>query len=502
MRANQGKLLLSLLALFALAAAHPSELRREPRNYARSVYRPERAHEPPLTDGHLVDLGNNKKHVAAAQYKDLSAATQHLLRLYPPGSHYFIGLGRDPAPIIAFLQNLGGKELAINFPASSNESGRATVEILAEYVKKLLPPGILESGRTIVFVDATTSGRALDHYVPLIAPSLKGAKVIKAAFGIHYEGRTNWPIHENPGDKQVIDTAPFPEVDRFFGDPYEDVVAEYPRHGPGAHPINQIDTPRPQYQQYRDALMQRMERDEGLHQTLVELGAQTGAELERSIAADRVEKEKARQQREAKERQSQEEERQRQEAEHASLLTKARAFGHEAIRALAEIRATLHPTARAPEGQPEPFFSPNAERVSRWLIETLAKLEKYAEVDDQLKKGGPNPFTLAVIVQAEELVRDGKLRHRDHRRLLSQAFSASVMDPLMIGELAKIYEKSPLFRDTLREAPRFFTGHGKHEEPSPNIEANYRALMKALDPQFDIDAASKREQEEKKEKKG
>jgi hypothetical protein len=210
-------------------------------------------------DGPVLNL-QGKMHVDHLQYKDLRGATYHLLKTYPADRHYFIGLGRDPAPIIAFLQNLGGKQLAINFPASSNEGSAATPQILATYVQKLVPPEILESGRTIVFVDATSSGRALDHYVPLIAPSLKGLPFLKVAFGVH-SGQRNTRIYTNPGDKQVIDTSPFPEVNKFYTDPYEDVVSEYPRHGPGTHPINALDTPRPEYQKYRDALNQRMQRD-------------------------------------------------------------------------------------------------------------------------------------------------------------------------------------------------------------------------------------------------
>jgi hypothetical protein len=218
----------------------------------------------PLADGPLVTLGGNG-HVNAQQYRDISAAAQHLLKLYPADSHYFIGLGRDPAPIIAFLQNLGGKRLAINFPSSSNSSGRATSQIMAQYVARFIPPEILESGRTLVFVDATSSGRALDHYVPLITPNLKGAKVIKAAFGVRSAGVANTKIYTTPGDKQVINTEPFPEVDTFYTNPYEDVVSEYPRHAPGTHQMSDLDRPRPDYREFRKALLQRMQRDEGLH---------------------------------------------------------------------------------------------------------------------------------------------------------------------------------------------------------------------------------------------
>ena len=518
--------LFSGLALFALAAARPTELRKkdprreeraspatgggqrpqhlveEPRGYARSVYRPEKAREP-LTDGALVTIGG-AAHVTAAQYKDLSAAAQHLLDLYPPDSHYFIGLGRDPAPLTAFLQNLGGKDLAINFPASSNESGEATTEILAKYVKKLIPRGVLESGRTIVFFDVTSSGRALDLYVPLITPSLKGAKVIMAAFDTGGRG----VMYQSPGDKKVIDTTPFPEVKKFYGGIYENVVAEYPRHGPGYHDISDIAKPLPGYQQYRDAVMQRMERDEGLARTLVELGVHANPAVERSIARARARREiverrreAKEQQREAKEQQRAAREMQRAARERVKLHKEARAFPNTAGLKLQKIVQSLKPTPKPADGQPDPFLSPNAARLSTWLIETLAQQVKYAEVDDQLKKDGPNPYTFILIHSAQQLLGAEQIRHRDHRRLLSQALSASVMDRQMLLELARIYEASTSFRDTLRAAPRFFTGKGKHEEPATNIEANYRALMETADPQFDINAAVEREKDARKEKK-
>jgi hypothetical protein len=211
-------------------------------------------------EGPVLNL-QGRQHVDHLQYRDLRAATYHLLKEYPADRHYFIGIGRDPAPIIAFLQNLGGRQLAINFPASSNEASQATQEVLATYVAKLVPPEILTGDRTIVFLDATSSGRALDHYVPRIGPSLNGRPFFKLAFGVRSGGQKNTTIYTNPGDKRVIDTTPFPEVDRFYTEPYEDVVSEYPRHGPGTHPISDLDSPRQEYRQYRDALNQRMERD-------------------------------------------------------------------------------------------------------------------------------------------------------------------------------------------------------------------------------------------------
>jgi hypothetical protein len=227
----------------------------------------------PLEEGPIVTIGG-QPHVSAQQYNDISAAAMHLLKKYPADRHYFVGLGRDPAPIIAFLQNLGGKRLAVNFPASSNSSGSATKEILARYVARFIPAEVLRSGRTIVFVDATSSGRGLDHYVPLIKPSLRGAKVIKAAFGVRNAGVANTSIYTNPGNKRVINTAPFPEVDRFYVNPYENVVSEYPRHAPGYNKLSELGKPRPEYGQYRKALLRRMQRDRTLDTFL---GTKAGA---------------------------------------------------------------------------------------------------------------------------------------------------------------------------------------------------------------------------------
>src|SRR5689334_23322349 len=73
---------------------------------------------PVLPDSHLVTIANNP-HVTKAQYEDLSNGVQALLKRYHPDKHYFIGTGRDPAPIIAALEDLGGRALAMNFPASN-----------------------------------------------------------------------------------------------------------------------------------------------------------------------------------------------------------------------------------------------------------------------------------------------------------------------------------------------------------------------------------------------
>jgi hypothetical protein len=249
-----------VLALALAGAAHAAK--SEERSWQAPIKRMYSPNAKKYDRGPIVQIDGND-HLDANQYKDIKAATLELLRRYPADKHYFIGLGRDPAPVIAMLQNLGEKQLAVNFPASSNEAGKDTPEVLAQYVRKLIPKRALTSGKTIVFVDATSTGRALDHYVPNLIPHLGNNRVLRAAFA-----NPTWRISSNPRENEVIDTTAFPEVDSFYRLPYEGVTSEYERHAPGAYPISEIDTPRPQYKQFRNALKRRMRADRDLDRKL------------------------------------------------------------------------------------------------------------------------------------------------------------------------------------------------------------------------------------------
>src|SRR5262245_36971326 len=58
----------------------------------------------------------NYTYLNELEYKDLKNGVQEVLKRYPPDKHFFVGMGRDPSPVIAFLQNLGEKRLAVNLP--------------------------------------------------------------------------------------------------------------------------------------------------------------------------------------------------------------------------------------------------------------------------------------------------------------------------------------------------------------------------------------------------
>jgi hypothetical protein len=431
----------------------------------------------PVTTGPIATI-SNQQFIDARAYGDISKAAQRMLTMFPADKHYFIAIGRDPAPITAFLQNLGGKSLAINFPASSNNSGKATAPVLGEYVKKLVPPEILASDRTFVFFDATTSGRALDFYVPLIAQNLGGRKVIKAAFGLHFNGNSNWSIHTNPGDKVVIDTKPFPEVDRFFTAPYEDIVGEYPRHGPGQDSITVLDNPRAEYSQLRQALMQRMERDEQLHGFLsTEAGPAWVHESPEEAQARKVAEE-----REAKERADAL--RKTERAERAQLLVKSRALPRELGRSLSSLVASL--PERAEGHDKGPYLSENAARMNDWLKESLVAREDGAKVNSRLNHAGPNLVVGMFMDEVENARANNRIRNRDYRRLMGHALSAATMDEAMMKSLVQRFEASKHFkREIVEESDYYLGSHQKHARPeTTNMAANYQALVARL-PKFE-----------------
>jgi hypothetical protein len=221
----------------------------------------------PLTTGPLVRI-MHYQHVSQAQYRELRNASIALLRRYDPSTHFFVGTGRDPAPIIAFLQNLGGKDLAINFPAGGGLPGMrgsgsqatwlgANAEEIARYLNKLIPSHVPQSGRTIVLLDVTNSGKTPRSFAPQVTKWLKKersrSKVIKLAF-------TKFNM---PKGVEKIDTKAFPGVDKYMWSPYENVVNEYERHQIGRQRMRTLK-PRPQFAKYREAVLQRMERDSKL----------------------------------------------------------------------------------------------------------------------------------------------------------------------------------------------------------------------------------------------
>jgi hypothetical protein len=197
-----------------------------------------------------------------AEYVQLRDVTKELLRRYPPERHFFVGLGRDPTPIMAFLHNLGGDRLVMNLPASGSGSWtgrkwRPSATDLKKHLDRFIPAAVLKGDRDIVLVDQTQGGRTLRGLPPHLRHYLDDAgfkgRLIKVAFS----------SRKQSAGIDRIDTTPYPIVSSFLKPPYEGALSEYPYFMIGVHDLASLK-PRPEYKLYRDALLKRMSRDPDL----------------------------------------------------------------------------------------------------------------------------------------------------------------------------------------------------------------------------------------------
>ncbi len=217
---------------------------------ATRLYNPRLARLPA---GGIVRIGGHP-HMSQAAYDDLRDAMIETMQKLDPRTHYFIGLGSDPHPIIAFLSNLGGRQLAINFPASGKGYRHLPPSVLAPYSRRLIPPEVLNGSRSIVLLDQTGSGTTLAQIAPVFETYLRSIGSPATVKRLAYSPQ------RQPHGTLRIDTGRYAEVGKFLYPPYEDVTSQYPRHVLG------VDAPRDlkertQYVRFRGAMKKRMQRD-------------------------------------------------------------------------------------------------------------------------------------------------------------------------------------------------------------------------------------------------
>jgi hypothetical protein len=265
----------ALLACALVAASATATLAASLAPQARlgftSRYQPGRGRLP---RGALVELGrpgNKTAHMTAAQYQDLSLAIRTILKRYPADKHYFIGTGRDPAPLVAALELLGGRPMAMTFPAShivSDDHDTITPELIGRYFERLIPDAqmreqILHGRRKLVLLDQTRTGKTPNSLAPFIQAYLdrigSRAEIVKLA--IAPRGSSLY------AGVQRISTQRFSDVGEYLTYPYEGVVSEFPRHLIGTHPISAL-RPRAAYGKFKAAMLERMKRDRELDRFL------------------------------------------------------------------------------------------------------------------------------------------------------------------------------------------------------------------------------------------
>jgi hypothetical protein len=446
---RQAPRLAILVALIAASLATPAWGLAVGKRVIKRVLDPK---STDLGEGTITNIAG-QNHLSRSQYHDVKGATLTLLKRFHPERHFFVGLGRDPAPIIAFLQNLGGRKLAVNFPASSNNGGSETPAVMRKYVRKLIPPEAFENGRTIVFVDVSSSGRGMDHYVPLISPHLKGAKIKQAIFAV-----SNAALNK-PQNKVRFVTTNYPDVNNYFSGIYENYISEYPRHGIGASPFSDLDKPRPEYQQYRDGLMRRMSADSNLDKTLAALGG--------AFENESPEERKARIMEERKTRDAK--------------IQEAQDLPRKLQQSIDKLVKSL-PKRKEDHGK-GPYFSDSAAAMNTWFSDALNSFDEATRLVPRMGNAGPNPVVSLFMDSVEQARQENKIRNRDYRRLMGHSLSAAQMDARMIKSLvARFAESSHFKREVTEESDYYLNYHGRaHQAETANMSENFKALTQHLD---------------------
>jgi hypothetical protein len=188
-------------------------------------------------------------------YPALRREAQRLLLEFPPGQHYFIGVGRTPTPMIAFLRNLS-PELATSVPASGLK--RTRPEHLAAYFDHFdhfVPPDVLRGDRTVVFLDGSSNGGSAEVLETLFNryQAARGARLETQVTVWDEGGETR-----RSGRVRVFGAPEYPFME-------SDSIAVFDRAHYIGEPGYALKTLRyarnPEHAQFRRALMVRMKGD-------------------------------------------------------------------------------------------------------------------------------------------------------------------------------------------------------------------------------------------------
>ena len=401
-------------------------------------------------------------YVSRSEYRDLASGVMELLRRYPPNKYFFVGLGRDPAPVIAFLQNLGEKNVAVNLPGTSNiqwASAGITDADVARHIEAAIPKNILAGERRIVILDVTSSGKTPAVFGPYLDKYLqkRGNKIkpVRLAFswtnvkqGHYGKALSDW-----------IDTTKWADFANYYGGKYEGHwtpqsggagIAEHQRHSmtPGAIPPTQTS---PNYAEFRGAVLARMKQDPVLDRFLVTHVRDALAPSQHRLPAV------------------------------STILAEARAYPATMTTDLARLVRSL--PRREQTSERGPYLSPNGKALDTWLQQSLSEMQQVGLLVPSLAKNTNNRVTTAFIEKLEAAARSNKIGNSEYRRLIGRALSATTMDRPMLTYLNKVYRASDRLRAALEESAAFLYNYNRQQRPgTENTDQNYRLLIAKVDP--------------------
>ncbi len=275
----------ALFVAFLLALPSGAAVRSRGESPGRRIviprfYKP--SAKPPAGSRHYFD-----KLISEPNYREFRDATVELLGRYPPDRHYFIGVGRSPAPIIALLQNID-EGLARNFPASGlriEQPERLLREHAVDYFHhfgELIPEHVLHGDRDIVLVDRSVpgSGQSVRVLGELLREYLR---VRGSPVEVELVGFSERPLQEGVN---WIDISGADAMRGLNDEAWEDNLSEFGQHYIGRDNLATLKA-RPQYGEMRRFMRERMRTDRMLDKMLQKI---PGLEL---VGAEPVEPEPA-----------------------------------------------------------------------------------------------------------------------------------------------------------------------------------------------------------------
>ncbi len=141
---------------------------------------------------------------AQSDYSEVKTITYAIMARYPPAQYLYVGVGRSPTPLIAFMKAVLGEEAAVNVPLTTMRAIRGGPYDLARIERKLdihfdqfLPEASELRGKKVLVIDFALTGRSLEETVAEIRRYFRHDGVTVNGFGLVYANE------EDPATKRL-----------------------------------------------------------------------------------------------------------------------------------------------------------------------------------------------------------------------------------------------------------------------------------------------------------
>jgi len=206
------------------------------------------------------------------EYRDIRDLALEVLARFPPSRFHYLGIGRSPTPLIAFLEQLRGVR-ASSIPFALGAGRAPDVSEVDAHLERFLPVETIAGGRSLLAIDLTASGRTLVEFEAALARASARARdggsdlpyrMLALAEAVPVRDGSgmmavNWVLATREG--KAIDVIPldrYPALNhRLKASAYDDVAEfESLRVGSGGEPIRGEA-----YDGFGRLLRRRMEND-------------------------------------------------------------------------------------------------------------------------------------------------------------------------------------------------------------------------------------------------